>query len=224
MSKTLKPFLIALSLLACLLIAGANTTALAQEAQKSDGVEAAKPVAGLLAEHRPWEYYRPIVERNIFTRSSGRSSGSASSNRPTRPSRPIASSSQATWVLTGIVLQGSAPVAFFENSASHQTMQVMVGQEVGQSVVLRIEPEYVEVRLDQQSRQVALGETVDGSPVSSGTGATGSIFGSTTDSSDASSADQTQTPATSEDGVTKPGDVDSVIERMRARRLREAGQ
>lgn len=185
--------------------------------EKATEPTAAVKPAGLTRPQLPWSHYRVVAQRNIFTR---RSSGSSSGGETTRPSTTestqTAKPAAASWVLTGIVVQGSSRLAFFENTKTSQTLRVQAGQQVDEMVIQQIQPDRVILGKADVRREVRVGQSMDGSETSLGEASGDSIFGSS-DGAATSGAN----------GAAKSGsspEEQSIIERMRARRAREGGR
>lgn len=173
--------------------------------------------ADLMQAQKPWSHYRVLAQRNIFTRrTSGSSTGESSTRPATNEQTPTPQPPAAVWVLTGVVLQGGSSIAFFENTQTSQTLRVALGQKVDEAQVKRIEADRVWLTQGNSQREVRVGQTITGGQATLREPSGESIFGS----SDANAPNATS-------GAGNPGgsaSEQSVIERMRARRAREAGR
>ncbi|MEI8191363.1 MAG: hypothetical protein WCI75_16735, partial [candidate division NC10 bacterium] len=108
---------------------------------------------------RSLDDYRLIVERNIFSRDRARRTFVARPSAGPPPTRPL---SQRHLVLTGVALQGEAPMAFFEDSLDGQTLWVQVGMPIGHGVVADISLDGVSYRNGKNERTIAIGEDMEG--------------------------------------------------------------
>lgn len=190
---------------------------------------AGKPL-NVVPSHQPWSYYKPLIERNIFTRTTPRST--AIKDKPQTTEQPVAtkpSEPQASWVLTGIVIHEQGNYAFFENSLTNVTLRISAGQTLGQSRVSSIDSDHVLIAAQgenqqdgqRQDQRVSIGSTIDGSSATLGTPSSGSVFG---DSTPATSSSQNGSSSSSSTPQLNDEAKMSVIERMRARRLQESGK
>ncbi len=155
---------------------------------------------------RSLEDYRLIVDRNIFSRDRTRRTVAARPSREPAATQPV---EQRHLVLTGVALQGEAPMAFFEDSLDGQTLWVRTGMPIGHGVVRDISFEGVTYRNGAGERIIAIGEDIEGVAVT--------LQASTTQG--ASAATDAGAPAA---GAAAPaGNADDVLQRMRLRRLQE---
>jgi len=172
------------------LIIGLAAAAATGGAPASQSAPAVVPVVN-------WDQYRIILDRNIFSRDRSLPSGRS---RPVF-SRPAAPPAGQSFVLTGVAVQAEVSEALFEDSRTGETVWASVGQDVGGGTVVGICLDGVDYRVGDQTRRIALGETLSGVVAELG-------------SSSASSqpAGTTSAPA---------GEASDLLERMRQRRLQE---
>ena len=103
-----------------------------------------------------WDEYKILVERNMFLR-----------NR-TRPVQRVYGSPQPTYppehflVLKGIVRQGNAYTAFFEDTRARATSTAVVGGQMAQGRIVRIALDHVEYEKDGRITKVEMGKTLEG--------------------------------------------------------------
>lgn len=197
--------------------ASSNTSADSVIEDASKSVDSPK-TPNLLPARKPWSFYKPLVERNIFTRQQPRKT--TTTDKPsTAPSTPVspAAPTAPNWVLTGIVIHEQGNYAFFENSQTNVTLRISAGQSLGESHIKTIEQDHVLLGGSESNsdQRVSIGSTLDGSAVSLGNSSSGSIFGESTPDT---AAAEGSSPAAND-----PSKM-SVIERMRARRQREGSK
>ncbi|MCE5327725.1 MAG: hypothetical protein LLG01_15070 [Planctomycetaceae bacterium] len=154
---------------------------------------------------RSLDDYRLIVDRNIFSRDrTRRTYGAARSNAV--PAAVQAAPRQRHLVLTGVALQGVAPMAFFEDSLDGQTLWVQLGTPIAHGVLAEISLDSVTYRSSAGDRAIAIGEDIEGIPVT--------LPAATTQSASAPAGAAAELPASS-------GSDNDVLQRMRLRRLQE---
>lgn len=178
-------------------------------------------VPNLVPSRQPWEYYKPLVERNIFTRTQLRSSSErdrTQTSERTETTTPTAPKS--SWVLTGIVIHAQGNYAFFENSLTNVTLRVTAGQSLGESRVTSIASDHVIAAAGDSEQTVAIGTTIDGSTATLGAARSGSVFGESTPPAEGAT---TPAGASSSTPLDDPSKM-SIVERMRARRLQESSK
>lgn len=109
-----------------------------------------------------WDQYQIITTRNIFLRDrSQRYRPSVSYSRPPRPA-----SDEDSIVLTGIVQQGLACVAFFENTRTGETTRVAVGQPLGAGTLAWICLESIGYQGAGGTRAITVGQALSGESAS----------------------------------------------------------
>lgn len=105
-----------------------------------------------------WDQYQIITTRNIFLRDrSQRYRPSVSYSRPPRPA-----SDEDSIVLTGIVQQGLACVAFFENTRTGETTRVAAGQPLGAGTLAWICLESIGYQGAGGTRTITVGQALSG--------------------------------------------------------------
>jgi hypothetical protein len=166
---------------------------------------ASSPAAGQPA---AWEDYGLVLSRNIFSRDRSSPSRVRSGFTP-RPTRPAEQSIS----LTGVAFHGEAQVAFLEDSRTGRRIQAFVGDPVDNGTVVSITLDSLEYSSDGATRKVYLGETLTG---------VAATFGPPSASSQPAPAATTEPAGTP--GDTADPAINSVLERMRQRRLQQEAQ
>jgi hypothetical protein len=146
--------------------------------------------------------YQLILDRNMFSRdrSSGRGRYTPSFSRPSSPS-PGPRYDYAL-VLTGVIQQDGLQIAFIEDTRSGETYRVAAGTAIAGGVVKSVSMEGIEFSQDDSVRKCAVGDSITGvAGAASRTADSGVATGATSAPSDSA--------------------TNSVLERMRLRRLQE---
>jgi len=165
----------------------------------------ATPTSGpAVARNTSWDSYQIILTRNIFSRD--RSTGR------TAYSRPAPRSGRHYMVLTGVAMQGPDRVAFFEDNQTGEATVTWVGQALGNGTVVSVSLDSVEYRSGDLTRTIMVGESLSGPTDSLGSASAASGPADGTSEADAGP------------GGVRGGPADSVLERMRQRRLQETNQ
>lgn len=169
-------------------------TARGQDAPAA-AVPAAPPAANVSAfEQR----FHVLAERNMFLRDRRAAAAGRAGDAAKADSAPAAAGSQ--YVLVGVVAEGAAARAYFEQTGSGQIVKVGVGATVGDATVSQITLRQVTIRRGEQSLTVLLGQDLSGATAAALPAANGAAGGS-----------------------TDPANM-SVEERLRRRRQQELGQ
>jgi len=161
------------------------------------GEEPKRPVA--------WERYQTLTNNNIFVkdrrpaRSSSVPSGAASPRRE-------GSSTERAMVLTGIVRHDGEYIAFVEDTRTRATTRVRIGEALGAGRVTAMTLDALDYEKDGAPVRVEVGKNFEGGVVAA-LPPSGSAGGDTTSGAAGASA----------------AGWDSLLERMRQRRLREMG-
>jgi len=169
-----------------------------------------------------YDDYRLISERNIFsrdrtsrTRTYTRSEPTSRPAPPAPPPAPPASPGDTVWVLAGVALHREAQVAFLENLQTGEVLRLSPGSAAASGTIASICLDSVEYSRGATTRTIRVGENLAGEVPTSFTVARSSLAPASPSSGAASSSSTTQ-PATTSD----PG-VNSILERLRQRRLQE---
>jgi hypothetical protein len=151
-----------------------------------------------------WGSFRLLVERNIFLRdrASARPRGPVARARP-----PVVRDPDDDLVLTGIVGQGEATVAFVENTRTNDIQRLWVGDTVGAGRISGITLDDIEYVRSGASAKILIGQSLG-------------------DARGAPGATATTRPAEAvgerPDRAAKPSeDTSTILERMRRRREQE---
>jgi hypothetical protein len=168
----------------------------------------ATPTSGpAVARNTSWDSYRIILTRNIFSRDR-----SLPSTGRTAYSRPASRSGRHYMVLTGVAMQGADRVAFFEDNQTGEATVTWVGQALGNGTVVSVSLDSVEYRSGDLTRTIMVGENLSGP--------TDSLESASSASGPAEGASEADVGP----GEVRGGPADSVLERMRRRRLQETNQ
>jgi len=161
----------------------------------------------------PWDDYKVVVERNIFSREPERPverPSTAASQAPPAPSEPA-----GYVVLTGVVQQGEELIAFLEDIQTGTTSRARVGDAVANGRLTKITLDYVEYESDGQTARIEIGKDLGGS-----ISAPAISYGS----SEAAGGAEVPADGTSESGATVNRDEAAVLERLRQKREKELGE
>jgi hypothetical protein len=157
-------------------------------------------VAEAAIERKPWEDYEVLIERNLFSRQRGRRAIEAA--RPPAPPPPPA---QRFVVLRGVSRRGESFTAFFEDTRSGEAIVAREGSLIVGGTVTGVELDGIRYELDGDEVEVGIGDNLEasGAPVSA-----------------AGAASPGPMPSAPADA----GEVESILERLRRRRMEELGQ
>lgn len=146
-----------------------------------------------------WQDFRVLATRNIFVRDH---SQFESGDRPRGRSRDSGDAGQP--VLTGIGQRGSERAAFVEDPRSGNTLRLTAGQSLEGGRVVSVSLDALVYEHDGVVRNIEIGQNLSGS--------------STTLSATAATS---QPDVTSEGGDSSASSTNSILERLRQRRLQE---
>jgi hypothetical protein len=161
-----------------------------------------------------WDSYRLIVTRNIFSRD--RRAPTRERTPTYTPSAPRPQPTGPNLVLTGVVVQETQCIAFFEDSASGDTTGAVAGQALAKGRVRSVCLDGVEYESGGVCRKIAIGQSLDGQSVSFDRTPTASAPAGTATTSSTSEPSTSSQPSGSGDKGTN-----DVLERMRQRRQQE---
>lgn len=197
---------------------GAPATQAANKSVTTSAVNWASPPK-LLAR----DAYDVIYRRNIFRRGGGSYDGSSgvastapASQPATAPLYTQPSNSASNFVLTGTVVQDKERVAFIENTRDGVTLLVRVGDMTAGGKVLAVNPQGVKVQTREGTREVMVGDGLDGLAAGPMTRPSSAEAGSTPGAGTGGGTGEAA-PAVS------PGEA-ALLERMKARRAAELGK
>lgn len=169
--------------------------------------------------------YDVIYRRNIFRRGGGSYDGSSgvastapASQPATAPLYTQPANSASNFVLTGTVVQDKERVAFIENTRDGVTLLVRVGDMTAGGKVLAVNPQGVKVQTREGTREVMVGDGLDGLAAGPMTRPSSAEAGSTPGAGTGTGGGSGEAaPAVS------PGEA-ALLERMKARRAAELGK
>jgi len=179
---------------------------------------ASPPAIAAAERENTWDRFRVLAERNLFVRD--RRPRLPQSQGPIRhvPAPPAA----PRFVLTGIARRREAFVAFFENTATGETVRARTGETLGGGVIHAISMNGVDYVADGEATRIAIGDTLTGEPPPPAeiTDATHEDTATEDASQEETPPDPDETPAP-EAAPETPTDLADILERMRQRREQE---
>ena len=162
----------------------------------------------------PWEVYKVIVERNMFSRQRGARIDRLSQDRPDMRTPPSAPNPESYYVLKGIVQENNAFIAFLEDSRGGDILRVRKGESIARGVIKALSLDSIEYQLEDRTISVTMGHDLEG-----GRGAVTmtQLFEWSQTSS-----------ATPQEGATQPsstsGDDADILRQLMERRQQQLGQ
>jgi len=146
-----------------------------------------------------WEQYRILVQRNIFARDRGRMRHASKDSDEMGPPAPKV---DAETVLLGVLDKDGQLVAFLENTRTAAVQMLHTDDPVARGKVGAITLDSIEYVCGGSSVLVGVGKNLEGGA----TAALGESF---------------KSPVTDSSGNPVPADTNSVLERLRKKRLEE---
>ena len=154
-----------------------------------------------------------LTDRNIFLRDrrppqvEWSTEGAMLDHATLEPIAPLPIDPASYFVLRGVTLQGAERIAFIEDQRSGETRRFTAGDALGGGEIVAIDLDYITFLVAEDKRRIALGQRLTGETVQS----------------DDMAVSTPDNGATTGGGEISPAndEHESVLERMRRRRLRE---
>jgi hypothetical protein len=184
----------------------ATTTAVASFKTRSASTRPATQPVSVAPVRPPRDFYEPLIRKNIFLKTPGQS-GFLSSNYTPLPAQPAPTpttraSAESSWVVTGTAIGVGNPAALLENSDSGEVRRVKVGDSTPAGYVTVIDAEGINLQSRAGTKRVVVGSSLDGN------------------ATPATLPSASSQPEATGDGPSE----DSILERLRRRRLKEMGK
>jgi hypothetical protein len=196
-------------LTACVLLAAAPMLIVAMEVAAGLGQDSTE-------QKDPWDAYKVIVERNMFSRQRGARPERSNQDDGQMRTAPVLSP-ESYYLLKGIVQEDDAFIGFLEDTRGGQIIRVREGDSIARGVIKALSLDSIEYQLDDRTITVTMGHDLQG-----GQGAVTMTQLYEWSQASSTTPQKAVTPASGQAGP--PGDEAEILKQLMERRQQQLGQ